>query len=68
MVMRLEPNLLHCDVKLCVQVRCKHLAIEEKFRGYEMSSDTESNSFTNLLTSSDEDINISSFRPYWFDL
>ena len=34
MVMGLEPNLLHCDVKLCVQV-CLHLAIEEKFRGYE---------------------------------
>ena len=34
MVIRLEPNSLHCDVKLCVQV-CLHLAIEEKFRGYE---------------------------------
>ena len=34
MVMRLEPNLLHCDVKLCVHV-CLNLAIEEKFRGYE---------------------------------
>ena len=32
-----------------------------------MSSDSESNSFNNLLSSSDEDI-ISSFRPYWFDL
>ena len=66
MVMRLEPNLLRCDVKLCVQV-CLHLAIEEKFRGYEMSSDSESNSLTNLLSSSDEDF-ISSLRPYWFDL
>ena len=34
-----------------------------------MSNDSESNSFTNLLSSSDEDIIIiSSFRPYWFDL
>ena len=33
-----------------------------------MSSDSESNSFNNLLSSSDEDIIISSFRPYWFDL
>ena len=33
-----------------------------------MSNDSESNSFTNLAGSSDEDIIISSFRPYWFDL
>ena len=33
-----------------------------------MSSDSELNSFTNLSTSSDEDIIISSFQLYWFDL
>ena len=31
-----------------------------------MSSDSESNSFTNLSSSSDKDIIISFFRPYWF--
>ena len=33
-----------------------------------MSSDSESNSLNNLLSSSDEDLVISSFQPYWFDL
>ena len=32
MVRRLEPNLLRCDVSLCVPVLL-HLVIEEKFRG-----------------------------------
>ena len=31
-VLRLGPNLLRCDVSLCVKL-CLHLAIEEKFRG-----------------------------------
>ena len=33
-----------------------------------MSSGSESNSFTNLSSSFDEDIIISSFTPFWFDL
>ena len=55
MVRRLEPNLLCCDVSLCVQV-CLHLAIEEQFRGKKVSSDSEPNTFANLSRISDEDI------------
>ena len=53
MVRRLEPNLLRCDVSLCVPV-CLHLVIEEVKK---MSSDSESNiGFANFWSSSDEDI------------
>ena len=47
MVRRLEPNLLCCDVSLCVQV-CLHLVIEENSEAKKTSSDSESNSFANL--------------------
>ena len=52
MVRRLEPNLLLCDVSLCVPV-CLHLVIEEVKK---MSSDSESNSFAKIRNSSDEHI------------
>ena len=55
MVRRLEPNLLRCDVSFCVPVFL-HLVIEENSEVKKMSSDSESNSFTNFRISSDEHI------------
>ena len=55
MVRRLEPNLLHCDVSLCVQV-CLHLALRRNSEVKKTSSDSESNSFANFSRISDEDI------------
>ena len=55
MVRRLEPNLLRCDVSLCVQV-CLHLALRRNSEVKKMSSDSESNSFSNLSRITDEDI------------
>ena len=55
MVRRLEPNLLHCDVSLCVQV-CLRLALRRNSEVKKMSSDSESNSFANFSRISDEDI------------
>ena len=55
MVRRLEPNLLFCDVSLCVQV-CLTLPLRRNSEFKKMSSDSECNSFTNLSRISDEDI------------
>ena len=55
MVWRLEPNLLCCDVSLCVQV-CLTLPLRRNTEVKKMSSDSESNSFANLSRISDEDI------------
>ena len=54
MVRRLEPNLLHCDhVSLCIPVFFTLLLNSEVKK---MSSDSESNSFANFSSRSDEDI------------
>ena len=56
MVRRLEPNLLRCDVSLCVPV-CLHLVIlKRNSEVTKMSSGSESNSLVNCWSSCDEDI------------
>ena len=55
MVRRLEPDLLGCDVSLCVSVFYT-LLLKRNSEVKKMSSDSESNSFANFWSSSDEDI------------
>ena len=55
MVRRLEPNLLCCDVSLCVPLFYT-LLLKRNSEVKKISSDSESNSFANFWSSSDEDI------------
>ena len=55
MVRRLEPNLLRCDVSLCVPVFYT-LSLKRNSEVKKMSSDSESNSFVNFWSCSDKDI------------
>ena len=50
MVRRLEPDLLSCDVNLCLL-----LALRRNSEVKKMSGDSQSNSFANLSRFSDED-------------
>ena len=54
MVRRLEPNLLRCDVSLCVPVYT--LLLKRNSEVKKMPSDSESTSFANCRSSSDEGI------------